>query len=111
MAGEESDFARFDQLGDAADEFLDDGVLLFHQRREVEFDPGQLDPAFGGVVPGPGVAFAEREERLGRNAADIEAGSAKGGAFFDQRDLEAELGGAKGAHITTGTGADDGNVK
>jgi len=33
------------------------------------------------------------------------------GRFFDQRDLETELRGPEGAHVTAGTGADDGNVK
>jgi hypothetical protein len=65
----------------------------------------------GGVALGEGDVFGGVEEGLARDAADVEAGAAEGGAFLDERDLEAELGGAEGAHIAAGAGADDDEVK
>ena len=51
------------------------------------------------------------EQRLAGNAADVEAGAAERGAFVDERDLEAELRGAKGADVAAGAGADDDEVE
>jgi hypothetical protein len=51
------------------------------------------------------------KERLGGDAADIEAGAAERGAPFHERDLETELRGSEGANITAGTGTNNGNVK
>lgn len=66
---------------------------------------------------GGGVGFGE-DELLGgmkqgftRDAADVEASAAEGGAFLDQRDLEAELGGAEGADVAAGAGADDDQIE
>jgi hypothetical protein len=50
--------------------------------------------------------FRRMDQRLGRNAADIEAGAARLAGFDDHR-IDAKLAGANGADITAGTGADD----
>ena len=62
-------------------------------------------------MPGLGIKFGGMQQGLRRNAADIEAGAAMGGALFDDRDFEAELGRADGADIAAGAGADDGEIK
>ena len=51
------------------------------------------------------------QQRLGRDAADIEAGAAEGGALLDHRHLHAELGGADRRHIAARTGADHDEVE
>ncbi len=51
------------------------------------------------------------QQRLGRDAADVEAGAAEGGALLDAGHLQAELGGADGADIAAGAGADDDDVE
>lgn len=65
----------------------------------------------GGVGFGEGVVFGGVQQGLGRDAADIQAGAAQGGAFIDEGDLEAELGGAEGANVAAGAGADDDEVE
>jgi hypothetical protein len=59
----------------------------------------------------PCKVLAQLKQRLAGDAADVQAGAAKGGAFFDKSDLETQLRGAEGAHVTAGSGAEDGNVK
>src|SRR5271168_3318433 len=51
------------------------------------------------------------QQRLGRDASDIEAGAAERGAALDTRHFHAELGGADGADIAAGPGADDDQVE
>ena len=46
------------------------------------------------------------QQRLGRNAADVEADAAQHRPAFDQRDLEAEIGGAERGGIAAGTCAE-----
>ena len=55
--------------------------------------------------------FRGMEQRLGGNAAHIEAGAAMGGAPFNHGHLHAKLGSADGADITAGTGAQHSEVE
>jgi hypothetical protein len=64
-----------------------------------------------GVLPGPYDVLARVEQRLARDAADVEAGAAERGALFHERDLEPELRRAKSADITARAGADDNEVE
>ncbi len=50
--------------------------------------------------------FGRVQQRLGGNAADIEAGAAIGRALFDDSDIEAQLRRLDRANITAGAGAD-----
>ena len=50
------------------------------------------------------------EERLGRDAAPVEARAAERGRALDAGRPEAQLGGADGRHVATGAGADDHDV-
>jgi hypothetical protein len=110
-AGEDGDFAGFGELGDAGGEFGDDGVLLLEERGEVEFDGAEFHAVFGGVLLREDVVFGGGEEGFARNAADVEASAAEGGAFLDEGDLEAELGGAEGADVAAGAGANYDHVE
>ena len=51
------------------------------------------------------------QQRLGRDAADIEAGAAEGRALLDHRHLHAELGGADRRHIAARSGADHDEIE
>ena len=50
------------------------------------------------------------QQRLGRDAADIEAGAAVGGALLDHGDLHAELRRADGGDIAARPGADHDDI-
>ena len=65
----------------------------------------------GGVLLHEDPVFGGGEEGLARNAANVEAGAAESGALVNESDLEAELGGAEGAHIAAGAGADDDQIE
>ena len=55
-------------------------------------------------------ALRSVKQRLGWDAADVEASAAMGGAFLDDCDFHSELSGADGANITAGAGADDNEI-
>ena len=56
------------------------------------------------------IDFRGAQQRLGGNAAPVQANAAEVFALDDSR-LEAKLGGADGRHIAAGAGADDENVE
>src|SRR3954471_17863180 len=56
------------------------------------------------------IDFRRAQQRLGRNAAPVQADAAEIG-FFDDRGLEAELRGADRGDVAAGAGADDDNVE
>ena len=53
---------------------------------------------------------ARVQQRLGRNAADVQAGAAELGVFLDDRGLQAVLAGANGRGVAAGTAPDDDQV-
>ncbi len=55
--------------------------------------------------------FGGLQQRLGGNAADIEAGAAQRRALFHAGDLQAKLGCADGADIAAWAGPDDDDVE
>jgi hypothetical protein len=75
-----------------------DGGIGAHYAHLFKFLLGLVEE-FGGV-----------EHGLRGDAADVEAGAAKGFAALDAGGLEAELGAADGAHVAAGAGADDYHV-
>ncbi len=98
--------ADLDQLAGAAGQALDDVVLEGAQLVEIDLRLGEFD------APGLRMArFAEEighvKQRLGRNAAAIDADAAGIRFRIDQRDAEPEIGGQKGGGIAPGAGADD----
>src|SRR5262249_35637187 len=79
------------QLLDAFGEARDGLVLARHHGREVEADTLDLDAVPRQHMPGLGVFFGGVEQRLRRDAADIEAGAAQRLALVDAYRLHAEL--------------------
>lgn len=70
-------------LGETAD-----GLLLgLHELGKVELDIADLDTAVFRVVEDLVVEMGVVEERLGGNAADVQAGTAEGAALLDTGDL------------------------
>ncbi len=80
-----------------------------------------IEPQFsadaGGVLQAEFRAFLHvvedlgvEQQRLGRNAADVQAGAAQVRVFFDKRGLQAELAGANGRGVSGRSAADDGYV-
>src|SRR5262249_45285620 len=61
-------------------------------------------------VPGVLVKLGRMQQRLRRNAADVEAGAAVRRALLDHRGLESKLRRANGADIASRAGADDDEV-
>ena len=98
---------EIDALGVAVDGFL----LERHQARQIERRRAGVDSHLGEAVPSLGKQLGGVEQGLGGNAADIEAGAAMGGALLDHCHLHAELGGADGADIAAGSGADHREVE
>jgi hypothetical protein len=95
--------------GDAVVEALDDAVLPGHGLLQVELRLGRGQAE--GRLAGGGVGrllelLGDMDHRLGRDAADIQAGAAELGALDDDG-VDAELAGADGADIAAGSGADD----
>ena len=51
------------------------------------------------------------QQRLGRNAADVEADAAEHRPALDQRDLQAEVGGTERGRVAAGAGAEHDDVE
>ena len=58
-----------------------------------------------GHLLGLGDDLGRVEQRLGRDAAHVQTDPAEAGVAFDQHDLLAQVGGAEGGGIASGTGA------
>src|SRR5262249_29379602 len=76
---------------------------------EVELGP-YLDAHAGEAVSGFRIAFARVQQRLRRDAADIETGAAMSSALLHHGDLHAELSRTNGGDIAARTCADDDEV-
>src|ERR1700730_12271099 len=85
-------------------------VLMLHPRGKIEFRLAGDAPEAGKLVRDFREFIRGMEQRLRRNAADVEAGSAMRLAFFHDGDLEAELRRADRADIAAGTGSDDDKI-
>ena len=104
------DLVLLEEIGDALDVAVDAFVLELHHGGEVERGLADLDAHAGELMPGLFKQFGGVQQRLRRNAADVEAGAAEGLVLLDHRDLHAELRRADGADVAAGTGADDDEV-
>jgi hypothetical protein len=97
------------QRADAAGQAPDNAVLPGHRPCKVDRHAIDLDAEGAATIKqaAGGVEFISRmDERLGWNAADIEAGPARLPGLDDHR-VDAELSGADGADVAPGTGTDD----
>ena len=104
------DLVLLEQEVDALDVAVDALVLERHHRGEIELGRGDADAHFAEAMAGLLEQFGGVQQRLRRDAADIEAGAAEGRALFNDGGLQAQLGRADGADIAAGTGADDDEV-
>ena len=79
-------------------------------RGEIELRRADADAHLGEAVAGLLEQLGGVQQRLRRDAADVEAGAAEGRVLLDHGDLHAELRRADGADIAAGAGADDDEV-
>ena len=93
---------KLDALGELAHHL----VLLRHHRRQIEFDL-RLDADTGEIAMRFMEAFAGMQQRLGRDAADIEAGAAECAALVDARRREAKLAQPDRGIVAAGTATDN----
>ena len=78
---------------------------------EVQRHLADIDAMLGQLVDRLLIMLGALQQRLGGDAANIEAGAAQRRAFFDAGHLHPQLRGANGANITARTGADDNDVE
>src|SRR5262245_20010387 len=105
------DLVLLEEAGDALREAAHDAVLPGHHRRQVELDAAHLHTVRGERAPHLPVVLARVEERLRRDAADVEARPAERRVLLDARDPHAELRGADRGDVAAGPGADDDEVE
>ncbi len=95
------------QKGDAAGQLLYRLCLFGMHGVEMELDLTDLDAELGErALLGFLEQFGGVQERLGRDAADIEAGAPQSLAALDASRAQAKLAGTDGGHIAAGPGAD-----
>ena len=106
-----------EQQPDAAGEGIDDLVLARHHLRHVDGDFLDSDTVLAELVQRALVIFRGFEQRLGRNAADVQAGSAKACLALDvfpvvdANRIQPELRGAYGGRVTARSGSDHCDIK
>ncbi len=116
-AVEKRDLVLLEQVQDAVVVLLDHRVFAAQHLAHVDLDRAGADAVLAKVQPRVLKMLGRLQQRLGRDAADVGAGAARGGATVgvapgvDARHLEAELGGADGGDIATGASADDDHIK
>ena len=104
------DLVLLEQELDALDVAVDALVLERHHRGRSSLGALTPMPILRERVPGLLEQLGGVQQRLRRDAADVEAGAAEGRALLDHRGLQAELRRANGADIAAGAGADDDEV-
>ena len=109
LAGDDRDLALLGHAREAAGQALDHALLPAAQLGEIDFGLGEGDAVLAeirGLVDDLG----RMQQRLGGDAADIEADAAEHRPAFDQHHPGAEIGGAEGGGIAAGTGAEHQNL-
>ncbi len=108
-AAHDVDLAALRHAGEPAGELADDLVLPAAQLVEVDLRLAEVD-----AVLGQHLRFVHHrrhvQQRLGRNAADVQAHAAERRVALDQHDLHAEVGGAEGGAVAAGAGAEHQHV-
>jgi hypothetical protein len=97
------------QAGEPAGEAADDLVLPAAQLADVDRGFPERQPVLGHL-PGLGDHLGRVQERLGRDAADVEADPAERGPPVDEDDRLAQVGCAEGRGVPAGAGAQDEHV-
>ena len=104
------DLVLLEQRSHALGEAADDAVLPRHHRAEVELDAAHVDAVRAEPVACLVKELARVEQRLRRDAADVEARAAERFVLLDTRDAHAELRGPDGRHVAARPRADDDEV-
>jgi hypothetical protein len=79
---------------------------------EIERNAADLDAHIGEMMFAASSYFSDAlQQRLRRDAADIQARAAERLTLFSHGHLHPQLGAADGAHITAGTGPDDDDIE
>jgi hypothetical protein len=112
MAVDNLDLVPLQQRADAAGEPADDAVLPFDGAREVDGRPldTHAERCRCRLLARVMERVGSMDDRLRRDAADVEAGAAQptlAAVLFDQDRVEPELAGADGRHVAAGPAADD----
>ena len=97
-AHQDRDLVLLHQEFDALGVLRDDTVFALHHLRKIErglVDGDAFIARMGGEVPHVGGV----EQGLGRNTADMKAGAAQFGVFFDNGRFQAVLSGADGGRV------------
>ena len=85
------DLVFLHQVGDAAGELAHDFALALHHRAEIDLDVAGDDAVRGEAFLGEMEMLGRGQQRLARNAADVEARAAERLVLLDDGGLEAEL--------------------
>src|SRR6185312_1775374 len=105
------DLVLVEQEFDALGEVGDDLVLAAHHRRQIDGGAIDLDSVRREPVRRLLVEVRGLQQRLRRDAADIEAGAAERAALLHAGRLKPKLRRADGADIAAGSAADDDEVE
>ena len=97
------------QKADAVIEAFRDAARALHHGFRVERDVVGRQPVILGVLHVV-IDFRRAQQRLGRDAAPVQADAAEIG-FLDDRGLETELRRTNGGDVAAGAGADDDDVE
>ena len=109
LAPDDRNLVLLHQEADAVIEPLRDAARALHHGLRIVGDLLGREPVILGVLHVV-VDFGRAQQRLGRDAAPVQADAAEIG-FLDDRGLEAELRGADRGDIAAGPGADDDDVE
>ena len=76
------DVVFLEQKRNAVGQAFDDAVLALEHRGQIEIDPAELDAVIAEAILGEVKELAGIEQRLARDAADVEAGAAERALLF-----------------------------
>src|SRR4029077_14696372 len=99
-----------EQPGDALREAVDDLLLADHHRGQIERHVADAHPVRAQPVARQVVVLARVEQRLARDAADVQTRDAERDVLLDADDVHAELRGPDGAGVSRRARADDDEV-
>lgn len=105
------DLVLLEEHLDTAGKTLDGGLLGLLHLGDVHLDVRDLDTSVGGVGLDGVVHLRVVEQRLGGNAANVEAGSSERASLLDTTGLEAGLGSLDGGNVASGASSDDEDIK
>ena len=109
-AVEVDDFVFLEQVSDAAGELIHHPVFARQQGFQIQRQARRFDSVFGKVRSRLGIHMGRLQDRLGGDAAHVQAGAPQSFAGFHTGHRHAQLGGADGGHVAAGSSADNDNI-